>query len=312
MRRLIDRANMRKKIKFFIGLYPINNIAVFVLKLFGLSAMSRRVELCSSQGLPVCLNVPLAPSGDILMLPKYNDVNDQIVHQNHIYGWSSFEKPLPLIIFQMMKHCRSFVDVGANTGFYSLLASLHVDKKIISFEPFPAVFDCLQKNINLNSKQDEIETIQLALSDVEGESDLFIPLSDHGLIETSASLNQCFKDDHENVVTVSVKPLDVFLSDRPMENLDLMKVDVESFEKQVLQGSLGTVKKYRPIVILEILNGDNVHWFKQFLKDNDYIAYSIRNDIEENNELDLNPLAPNFIFCPKEKTSLITKLSLTF
>ena len=308
---MTDIGNLvRKLIKFFLGFHFLNRVVATLFSIFGLEVYSRRAQLLSKKtNEPVQINIEEPHLARILMFPSYKGFVDKIAHRNFIYGWNDFEKPLPFIINKLMEQSHVFIDIGANTGFYSLLAASHTDKKILSFEPYPAVFESLQANIDLNNKQNEISALQVALSDANGDLELFIPQNDHGFIETSASLNQHFKKSHGQVVQVEVKTMDSVVEKNNLEKIDLIKIDVESLEKKVLAGAKKTIEDYRPIIILEILDAEHIDWFKGFLAKNNYIAFSIGNELVENQSLTINELQPNFIFCPDEKLALISNIN---
>src|SRR5206468_2274046 len=62
-----------------------------------------------------------------------------------------------------------FVDVGANVGAYSVLASGAVGSRTIAFEPGPAAFRSLRRNIRVNDLSGLADCRQVALSDHPGE-----------------------------------------------------------------------------------------------------------------------------------------------
>eukprot|EP01034_Spumella_vulgaris_P002103 gene2103-2739_t len=61
----------------------------------------------------------------------------------------------------------TFVDVGANIGVYSVLASGITGAKSLSFEPIPSTFANLKRNINYNNLQDRSELYNLGVGDKE-------------------------------------------------------------------------------------------------------------------------------------------------
>ena len=73
-----------------------------------------------------------------------------------------------------------FVDIGANVGLFSLIASQKVGASgmVISFEPTPVTFERLQENINLNHLKN-IDARRVALSDQAGSMDFYISENGH-------------------------------------------------------------------------------------------------------------------------------------
>ena len=150
----------------------------------------------------------------------------------------------------------------------------------------------------------------MALGDKKGEQILYIPDDAHGLIETSASLNPDFRERHLDKITIRVETLDNYLSVYPLQSVDLIKIDVESYEPNVLSGALNTVKKHRPIIIVEILTSDISEKLKSFLTNNQYLNYNIKNAVEKSAVIIADINFPNHILCPAEKADLMEELLL--
>ena len=168
----------------------------------------------------------------------------------------------------------AFFDIGANTGFYALLAACAGAQQVRAFEPVPAIADLLSANLALNGVQaaSTIALHRLALSDQSGEASLFLPDQGHGLIETSASLNPEFRAVHSGALTVPLCRLDNHLADQPLaDGLALViKIDVESWEPQVLRGASRTVDRHRPAIFVEILPGSDLAFFEQWIATHGY------------------------------------------
>ncbi len=92
-------------------------------------------------------------------------------------GISGFETSVHHVFKYLMERAGTFVDVGANIGFYSLLAFRYNPKAtIVSFEPLPAGFKYLQANIDQNAAF-TIEARQIALSDTSETTTFFYSLN---------------------------------------------------------------------------------------------------------------------------------------
>ena len=176
-------------------------------------------------------------------------------------GWRSFEDPLPEYLFKTARARTGIVvDVGANTGFYSLLAaSAAPDNTVMAFEPIHDISVMLGENAIRNGLQRRITVNAHALSSRGGTMDIYIPTQDHGLVETSASLERDFKDSHSGSQRVSVRRLDrAMFSPRHIfrprhRDVSVIKVDVEGHEAAVLRGAYWTVRRHRPIIFAEVL-----------------------------------------------------------
>jgi FkbM family methyltransferase len=133
----------------------------------------------------------------------------------------------------LLKQGDVYVDVGANIGTLALCAAQLVGAhgKVIAIEAHPKTFGYLTENVALNSFLN-IELLNYAVGDKEGEL-------------TFSDINS---DDQNKVmigltggITVPVKKLDMLLSE---ENyISLLKIDVEGFEKFVVEGASEVLKR---------------------------------------------------------------------
>src|SRR6478736_3899938 len=62
-----------------------------------------------------------------------------------------------------------FVDVGANTGVYTVLASGHIKSKTIAVEPIPSTFHHMLNNINVNRINDKVDALNIGLGGADGK-----------------------------------------------------------------------------------------------------------------------------------------------
>jgi len=205
---------------------------------------------------------------------------DQVVSQIESTGWRSYEAPLPMALCELVaRQPSAFIDVGANSGFYSLIAALCGCREIRAFEPVPFISELLESNIQhtLGLGEQPIRVFHEALSDHNGSAEIYVPDQGHGLIETSASLNRGFRKEHSNQFSVKVSSLDQHFQDNPLQkNLALvLKIDVESCEEQVLRGADATIGERRPSILVEILPGASLNFYRDFLERHDYVHYPL-------------------------------------
>lgn len=190
-------------------------------------------------------------------------------------GWSAYEAPLPALIAAWCAALNPvFIDVGANTGFYSLLALTSGASQAQAFEPVLEIAQVLAANMRVSEWDHALTCHVLALGESNALASLYLPLATHGLVETSASLNSSFRTQHEGVRRVSVQQLDTVLpimADGPV----LMKIDVESLEPAVLNGAAGLLQRSRPAVICEILPDADVGFFNSFCKTHRYEHFAL-------------------------------------
>jgi len=149
------------------------------------------------------------------------------------------------------------LDIGANMGQYACRLNNHIkDGKIFSFEPYNPNFVALRsmkKILRLNN----VVPIHSAVSDKKGTLKLKIPVVNKNLvIGTQAVLEQYQSSEYDNVKyleeTVMVNTIDDFMKENNLQKVDFIKIDTEGAELSVLKGGLETIKKYLPVLSIEI------------------------------------------------------------
>lgn len=128
------------------------------------------------------------------------------------------------------------VDVGSQYGDFALLSAVYYGvSKIYSFEPLEDVFRALKDTVELNSVRNIILS-NSAVSSCDGE------------VEIHRVGNMAFRDGNQNATMVKCVRLDTVVK----EPVDLIKIDVEGFELEVLEGSRGILERYHPRIIIEV------------------------------------------------------------
>jgi FkbM family methyltransferase len=172
-------------------------------------------------------------------------------------------------------------DVGANVGFYSLLASALVGKTgcVCSFEPSPSNIEMLKRHLAINRITNCL-LFEAAVGAVDDESG-FDPSSDPhtGHLAESGSIR------------VQVVTLDRLVSEKKAPAPSVIKVDVEGAEEDCLRGASRTIQNFRPTIFLAT-HGPRLHaacclllrkWNYQLMSLN-------RRNVEETDELIARPI----------------------
>lgn len=128
----------------------------------------------------------------------------------------------------------SFVDLGANEGYFSVMASRRVgpEGRVIAIEPQPRLQEVVQKNLELNQCQNaQLETI--AVSDKADEVEFFLSP------EMNTGSSGFTRSTRYKVPTVKVQtmPLAQAFAKFGVETVDVMKVDIEGHEYEAILGS---------------------------------------------------------------------------
>lgn len=215
---------------------------------------------------------------------------------------SEFERPMPDVFCKLVRqHPGLFLDIGANNGIYSILACLtHIRVRVMAFEPFPPVLKVLRRNIAANKLRRRIAVQECALSDKAGAAPLHIPDVNHGLLDTSCSLQPDFQPS-SRTVSVAVKRLDdIALPASPK----IMKIDIEGHEFACLEGAEKTISTHRPFIFCEVLQPANFDRLQQFCERHNYADIRLRPDMAIlSNRVQFDPRAWNHLFVPHERMS---------
>ena len=140
----------------------------------------------------------------------------------------------------------NIVDIGAQSGLYSLYAKYLPKSQFYSFEPFSQTYQLLNDNIRLNGITN-VKTYNIGLSNVKGEYVLNTSKSHNGL-HTLASNPLRFSDIVP--VTIRVDTIDNIFYENDIP-VDFIKIDTEGWEYYILQGGEKTIQKYRPFIQME-------------------------------------------------------------
>jgi FkbM family methyltransferase len=187
--------------------------------------------------------------------------------------WDDLERPMPQVIVKCLRDATGLMlDVGAGTGFYSLLATACAPNvSIVAFEPYAAVADILAKNVELNGLTYRIAIERSAVSDRTGDASLFVPVAHPGTLESSASLESNFKSRHSQTIRVPTTTVDGYVRQLATSApVCLIKIDVEGHETAVLEGAAAQIGKDRPLVFVRILDRSDLRGLTEFITEAGY------------------------------------------
>lgn len=187
---------------------------------------------------------------DIQYKLDISDYMDHAIYFNITDG-VDFDRRL---LYSLIKHDFICFDIGANIGETTLnFAKLAPQGRIYSFEPVPFLFERLKTNVGLNTFKN-IDLHHLALSDRKEELYFEKPSNNNSSGITMS------KESSSTSTLVHSTTIDLFVSDNNINRIDFIKIDVEGFENYVINGGGNTLRKFEPILFIEI---DNLHLKQQ-------------------------------------------------
>ncbi|MEJ6388543.1 FkbM family methyltransferase [Gymnodinialimonas sp. 2307UL20-7] len=177
------------------------------------------------------------------------DMERDPIQRTHRNG-AFFEPEELALIRQHLPSGGTFLDIGANVGNHSLFAGLFCGAgRIIPFEPNPLAYRLLVLNLVMNDLHGRttFDYVGFGASDVDAEG--------FAMSERRKNLGAARMMPGQGGIA-TLRP-DDFLSN---ETPDFIKIDVEGMEMEVLRGLSKTIKRMRPVLLVEVDRG-NIHDF---------------------------------------------------
>lgn len=156
-----------------------------------------------------------------------------------------YEKPETDFFLATFRSGMTFLDIGANVGYYTALALTATQNqgRVIAMEPDPESFQYLRKTVLANGG---INTtcVNKAAADRAGTMTLFVSADNRGD-------NRLYDNDlRTGTCVIDAVRVDDLLSGLGVDNVDFIKMDVQGFEGRVLQGMHRTLNKPNPLVFM--------------------------------------------------------------
>ncbi len=236
----------------------------------------------------------------------------------HIYLYGAYEKPELFFLRNTLASIGPdavFVDVGANTGQYSLFASLYC-REVHAIEPYPPLVSRLKAMV-IDNNIGNIIVHPVGLGEAEAAVPFYSP--PEGNLATGSFVEGFFTNLDENL-TLQIVSGDEYFPQVGIARVDCIKMDIEAFEKPALEALRETLRSQRPILLLELTTDpsleetfkslqefqsafpDNYDFF--LLTDKDLLsgAYRLRRFQPAFNR----KKQYNMVACPNEKASALT------
>lgn len=192
------------------------------------------------------------------------------------------------------------IDVGANTGIYSLIAKeISPNATVVAFEPVKRMYAKLKKNIELNKY--DILCVEKALSNFNGETIIFDNVNSEHSYSITLTKNKSPNSLQVEDSKISVIKLDTFIQENNLSKIDLMKIDVERHEPEVLEGFKDYLILFQPTMLIEILDDGIAVRVQELLQGIPYLYFNIN---EKSGASKVDSLTKsdnyNFLICKKE------------
>lgn len=163
------------------------------------------------------------------------------------------------------------IDVGGNSGYQTFWHSQY--NEVRTYEPIPVLHKIMKKNLEQKNLRNKITLINKAISDKIKKINLFVD------VNRLSMTSQIPLVDNVKKITVDATSLDKDVN----QKVGFIKIDVEGFELEVLEGSRELIKKYYPHFMIEIYEpwckktDTKIESYFNFFKENNYKGYYYSN-----------------------------------
>lgn len=221
----------------------------------------------------------------------------------------SWEKDTGWIWQELCVFSDTILDIGANTGIYSMVAkSINAKANVFAFEPSIHTYKKLQQNNDLNKF--DVKCEQIALSNTNGEQVFF---DSHDSNQTSASLSaDMYKNRPEYNVDIyeySVKTMTIadYIENNKISKIDLIKLDIEMHEPAAIEGLGKYLLEHKPIVVIEVLSEKVAEQLNQLIDNKEHVIFHLEdtNKAQLVEKFSYKPPLWNFLFFHKDLTEKI-------
>ena len=207
---------------------------------------------------------------------------------------------------KLAKNAQVVFDVGANTGIYALIVKAFNPKaKVFAFEPINRIFDKLKYNSQLNNY--DIVCLKQAVSNKDGNAP-FYDIPEENSYSSSLSADFAGNKGYEvNSIVIETIRLDTLIKQKNLEKVDLIKIDVETYEPEVLEGLGEYLNKFKPTLLIEILSDEIARKVETFVSNKGYLYFDINeetNSVKQVNQITKSS-SYNYLICTKEVAETI-------
>ena len=234
--------------------------------------------------------------------------------------WLLFNKYIDyeefIFLSRFLREDDVFFDVGANIGYYSVMAGKVNPKiKVYAFDPSPGPLAFLKENITLNGLKN-VFAQGIGLSDSKGEFSFHIPYHSkysylkHNTLGGSGHLSHVRANPTTFKLNIQTNTLDAFIIENKINELDLIKLDVEEAEHLVLAGSKLSIERFRPIIVCEVFSSEMLVQIQEQIISLKYQSFIFENQKLREVVIDKNftvEQIENFFFVPVEKLDWISE-----
>lgn len=246
------------------------------------------------------VRVPL-PNGRHVVLRT--DGRDTIASRIYWKGVRGHEPETIELYIKLVLTVDVVLDVGASSGLFSLIAAaVNKELTVHAFEPVPETYEFLLVNIAVNLLKNVIPVLA-CVTDYDGEISVYPNVSPALPFQSSTTRNYQGRTTLREISARAVT-LDSYVAGHEKRKIGLLKIDAESSDHLVLEGSTEILARDKPLIICEVLYTDTDHRLEGFFRDIGYRFFRIdQNGLVPRDKVlgDADYVLRNFLFVHESK-----------
>lgn len=219
---------------------------------------------------------------------KYNDQNIKFICAKEDYIPEKIKKEEKFYESIFLEYLSKYhkkngiiIDVGANIGNHSIFFGKVLQAEIIAIEPEPHNSFFLDFNIRINQLKKQVTLLKTAVGEINGSICLEMNVANnYGSFTAKPEANPNTSPVSDPMaIEVGSQTIDYLLNSNNvnLENISIIKLDVEGMEVEALRGALTVIKKSLPVIAVECFRHEDLISIESILKQLDYFAIEVVN-----------------------------------
>lgn len=229
-----------------------------------------------------------------IFFTKYFGIKYKGITSNYIdwgvYFKGGHEKGLIKLLKKEVSNYDIFLDIGANSGTISLPFIFEEKLTIFCFEPLSYSFNKLKTNFEINDAPKRHKLINTAISNQSGMSNIYFSKTNEN--PGFASIDNYFDNKDLSTEEIKLNTIDNLIK---VKNKNIIfKIDVEGYEKQVIDGAQDTLKNNNVLMYLECRDKNVIKTLENLNFKSSFFKFAGENINYTNNEFTQDVILKNF------------------
>lgn len=203
------------------------------------------------------------------------------VFERRTYYFGARERKSEEVFSCLVRPGHVVIDVGANIGTFTLLASLRAGPagRVVALEPFPSTYEQLERSLALNGCTNVVSARLAAWNEAAS-----LHMSSATEPKDHAGVCHVAREGDRHLAAVEATTLDALATSLELPRVDVIKLDIEGAELPALEGAEQILSTWRPVLLLEVDQqltarfGYTPERLAEYLRQFDYQGYALYED----------------------------------